>query len=127
MPFNIYPYNFYILYGAIGLVVLFLILLLIKVIGLGKAVGAYAPQLNRLSARVEYTSIKAAAIQEKQAEDAKKNKWMKLAMPILLAVYEVYKSDPELTGIMGYKDAVLRYVKQQKDDRKLADRLRKLL
>jgi len=124
---SLYPWNYYILYAAIGLTVLVLIVLLSHVITLLKGIKAMNPTINDIQLQSQLMNIKTTAMQEKKEEDAKKNKWMKLLIPIVLAIIGIYMKDPDLHGVSGIKEASKRYYKGVKDERQFASKIKKAL
>lgn len=101
MP-NIYPYNYWILYAAIAVLIITIILSLLQIAKMAKdMMGFLQPKTEKLQRNLTLAKIKMDVMSEKKAADAKKNKYIMLAMPILLAVYQQYQKDDEATGVQG--------------------------
>ena len=124
---NLAPYNYWVLYAAIAAVVVSLIILAKKAMEIPKAVKEFDPYTTKMKRNIQLLQIKTGAMQEKKQEDEKKNKALKIALPILLSIYEIYKKDDSMKGISGFKDAALAYVQRGKDDKALAKRLKKIM
>lgn len=85
------------------------------------------PQLQSIQKQSQWIEIKTSAISEKKEEDRKKNKYLKLLLPIVLAIHSIYKKDEDLHGVGGYAKATKRYVHQQNEEKKLFKRFEKYL
>ncbi len=127
LNFNITPYNYWVLYAAIAAVVVSLLILAKKALAIPKAIKEFDPYTSRMQRNLQVMQIKTTAMNEKKQEDAKKNKLLKMALPVLLAIYEIYKKDDSMKGVKGFKDAALAYVNQGKADKALAKRLKKIM
>jgi hypothetical protein len=124
MP-NLYPYNYWILYAAIAVLVIYTILSLVKIAGMAKEMLAFLkPRTDKLQRELTLMQIKTEAMAEKKAEDAKKNKWIKLAMPILLAIYSTYRKDEEAHGPSGYVKAARTYFNNRNEEQKFIKKIR---
>lgn len=127
MP-NLYPYNYWILYAAIAVLVIYTIVCLLKIAGMAKDMLAFLkPRTDKLQRELTLMKIKTEAMAEKKAEDAKKNKWLKLAMPILLAIYSTYRKDEEAHGPSGYVKAAKTYFTRQSEEKKFIKKVRAAL
>lgn len=101
MP-DIYPYNYWILYAAIAALILTIIISLVQISKMAKEMMNFLqPKTAKLERNMKLMQIKMEALNEKKAENAKKNKYITLALPILLAVYQQYSKDDEANGIDG--------------------------
>ena len=101
MP-NIYPYNYWILYAAIAALILTIIISLVQIARMAKEMMNFLqPRTAKLERDMKLMQIKMEVMNEKKAENAKKNKYIALALPILLAVYQQYSKDDEAKGIDG--------------------------
>ena len=128
MQFSLKPYNYYILYASIALLGLFLILTALKALKALKEIKAATdPYTASLNKNLKLMSIKTEAMAEKKAEDAKKNKYIKIAIPILLAIQKVYQSNDSMVGPKGYVEAAQKYFKDQKSEKDLIAKIRKAL
>ncbi|MDO4520553.1 MAG: hypothetical protein Q4D59_08715 [Erysipelotrichaceae bacterium] len=124
MP-NIYPYNYWILYAAIAVLVITLIVSLVKIAGMAKEMIAFiTPRTEMLQRKATLTQIKLDAMAEKKAEDAKKNKVLKMVMPILLAIYSIYRKDDEASGPSGYVKAAKTYFNDRSEEQKFIKKIR---
>ena len=124
MP-NIYPYNYWILYAAIAVLVITLIVSLVKIAGMAKEMIAFiTPRTEMLQRKAQITQIKLDAMAEKKAEDAKKNKVLKMVMPILLAIYSIYRKDDEASGPSGYVKAAKTYFNDRSEEQKFIKKIR---
>ncbi len=127
MP-NLYPYNYWILYAAIAVLVIYTIVCLLKIAGMAKDMLAFLkPRTDKLQRELTLMQIKTEAMAEKKAEDAKKNKWLKLAMPILLAIYSTYRKDEEAHGPKGYVKAAKKYFNDRNEEQKFIKKVRAAL
>ncbi len=101
MP-DIYPYNYWILYAAIAALILTIIISLVQIARMAKEMMNFLqPRTAKLERDMKLMQIKMEVMNEKKAENAKKNKYIALALPILLAVYQQYSKDDEAKGIDG--------------------------
>lgn len=101
MP-DIYPYNYWILYAAIAALILTIIISLVQIARKAKEMMNFLqPRTAKLERNMKLMQIKMEAMNEKKAENAKKNKYIALALPVLLAVYQQYSKDDEAKGIDG--------------------------
>ncbi len=101
MP-DIYPYNYWILYAAIAALILTIIISLVQIARMAKEMMNFLqPRTAKLERNMKLMQIKMEVMNEKKAENAKKNKYIALALPILLAVYQQYSKDDEAKGIDG--------------------------
>ena len=101
MP-DIYPYNYWILYAAIAALILTIIISLVQIARMAKEMMNFLqPKTAKLERNMKLMQIKMEVMNEKKAENAKKNKYIALALPILLAVYQQYSKDDEAKGIDG--------------------------
>ena len=88
MP-DIYPYNYWILYAAIAALILTIIISLVQIARMAKEMMNFLqPRTAKLERNMKLMQIKMEAMNEKKAENAKKNKYIALALPVLLAVYQ---------------------------------------
>ena len=127
MPITLSPYNHYIFIASIALVIVFLVLLALKAVDLLKAVKEKQPVLDNIQRNVTLMQIKTEAMNEKKAEDAAKNKYFKIALPILLAIYQTYRKNPQMQGPKGFVEASKEYFNKQKSEKDLAKRIKSLI
>ena len=127
MP-NIYPYNYWILYAAITALVITIIVSLVKIAGMAKEMMAFLkPKVDKLQREATLAQIKMNAMAEKKAEDEKKNKYLKLALPILLAIYSIYRKDETASGPQGYIKAAKTYFNTRSEEQKFIKKVRSAL
>lgn len=127
MNVNLYPYNYWILYAAIGLTLICIIALLMKLLKTAKTLKAMTPQLEHMNQQLKLASIKAEAVSEKSEADMKRIKPLLTALPILLAINSIYNKDDELEGIKGYGTAARKYVEKKSSEQQLAKAVSKIL
>lgn len=99
MKINLYPYNMYALYIAIGLLVLFLIYTLVKTGPLLNALNRLTPQLEHISKNSESLNEKLSALQPKE----KKKKLSPQEMFNLLLLYSAIRKDYKKKETKGFK------------------------
>ncbi len=66
---------------------------------------------------IELSQIKIQSIKEKYKEDHKNDKYYKILIPILLAIYSTYQNDDELKGFKGYRTATKKVIKNKMQKR----------
>ena len=106
MKMNLYPWNYYILYASILLLVIFIVLTAMKALGLLKEVQNLQKGTEPMQRSLTLMQIKMEAMNEKKAEQKQKNKILMAAIPVLLAVQKAYSSDDSLEGVKGYAGAL---------------------
>lgn len=116
MNLQLYPYNLWILYGAIVLLVIFLIMTLLKLLNFLKVVQSKQPQLQLIQDRVMASQQKVESINQKIAQTQKKISPLIKALPILLAIQKIYDMTDD-NGIKGYRTATSKYFNQQKNQK----------
>lgn len=121
MGLNLYPYNYYILWAAVIALVIMLVLTMVHAVHLLKAVQEKKPVLDNIQKNVQLAKIKTEAMKEKKEEDKKKDRWLKVALPFVLAIYEAYKQDDESHGIKGYKKAAKKVFADRKYQKRMQD------
>ena len=85
------PYNYYILLGAAGLLLVFLIVTIAKTLGCLKTVNELNTKLEPIKVKGTLLSIKSEVIKEKAEADSKTNGLILKLIPVLLAINTVYK------------------------------------
>lgn len=105
MKINLEPYNYYILYIAIILLIICLVITCMKALSLIKEINTKKPAFENINHDVQLAKIKTEAMKEKKEESHKNDKYLKVLLPILLAIYTTYRDDDELHGIKGYRKA----------------------
>lgn len=123
MP-NIYPYNYWILYAAIAVLIITLIVSLVQMAKMAKEMNSFLqPRTDKLQRDMKLMQIKIDVMNEKKAADAKKNKYIALALPILLAVYQTYKNDDEANGPQGVIKAARTVMNNRNEEAKLIKKI----
>lgn len=123
MP-DIYPYNFYILYAAIAALVVVIIVSALQMAKMAKsAVNELKPKTDHLQKNLTLMQIKMDVMNEKKAADAAKNKYIMLALPILLAVYQAYQKDDEAVGAKGVVKAARTVMNSRSEEAKLIKKI----
>lgn len=125
MLINLSPYNHWILYAAMLMLLIFLIMTGVKAASLLNAVKNYKPQFDSIQKNVTLAKIKTDAMQEKKKEDDAKNKKWKVLLPILLAIKHTYDEDASLNGAKGMAKAATKVVHDQNEQRKLFAQFKK--
>ena len=123
MKMNLYPWNYYILYASILLLVIFIVLTAMKALGLLKEVQNLQKGTEPMQRSLTLMQIKMEAMNEKKAEQKQKNKILMAAIPVLLAVQKAYSSDDSLEGVKGYAGAL----KKVAGDKTVLDKVKKSL
>ncbi|MCR4951233.1 MAG: hypothetical protein K6A40_07915 [Solobacterium sp.] len=123
MKMNLYPWNYYILYASILLLVIFIVLTGLKALALLKEVQNVQNATEPMQRSLALMQIKMDAMNEKKAEQRQKNKILMAAIPVLLAMQKVYSSDDTLEGVKGYAGALKRVA----GDKAVIDKVKKSL
>lgn len=122
--FMIEPYNYYVLYASLILLIIFLVYTIVKAGHLLKTVSAMKASVKPVNDNITLAKIKLEAMQEKKAEDRKKNKAASVVIPFLLLAYRLYKDDDELHGWKGYKKAAGRAMRLEKEEKRILSKLK---
>ena len=123
---NLYPYNLYVLYASIALLILFLVLTVTKLMPLAQAANALKPSTERMTANLNDMSKKATALGEKVSKAVK---LIKTALPWLLllkAANDLY-NDSDEDGIREFGRSTVKAYKKREDEKKLAKNVAKIL
>ncbi len=123
---NLAPYNRYVLYASMLLVAVMLIILLTKLLDLKKTIDGKMPLINKMTKQAELSAIKLEAVNEKKAEDKKKNRVWNIALPIVLAIYHNYGKVEE-NGVKGVFKSTKRIASDEKERNKLIAKVRKAM
>lgn len=113
MHLNLYPLNLYILCISACLVILFLIITFMHLNTFEKTLKKEQTVVNNIQHQFDLSQIKVQAISEKYKEDHKNDKYYKILIPILLAIYSTYQNDDELKGFKGYRTATKKVIKKK--------------
>lgn len=105
MNMNLYPYSLYIVLICCICVIVCICITLSHLSKLSNTLQK--TQITNDNIKLHYLNlkIKHEAIQEKKQEAHKNDKYYKLLLPILLAIYHTYQSDDSLKGFKGYRKA----------------------
>ena len=122
--FDFSPYNYWVLYFAIGLTVVFLFMTLGKLLALGKAVQAYKPQLDTIQNNVRLSAVKAQAVAGRTKQIMGIVKPALAAVGLLLAIKAVYDKTDD-NGVSGFTLATNSVLAQRNAKRNLIKNIRK--
>lgn len=81
---NLYPYNFWILYGTIAITIIAFILIISKLFNLIKKINIYQPQINNINVNVNNINIKKNIVEN--SINSKVNT-VKKFLPYLISLY----------------------------------------
>ena len=125
MEFSLYPFNYYVLYFSIGLLLVFMVLTVKKLLTIPKTLAESKPLLDVISNQAKLASLKTEAMNEKKKETEKYTKILAAAAPVLLAVVSIYKKNDDYKGVNGMVQAVKAYIRNDSAEKKLIRRIRK--
>lgn len=120
--FSLEPFNYWILWIACFILAIVIIYTGAKAAGLLKNVNVLKEKTETIQKQVKLASIKAEVLKENKAEKEKKNKPMKIIMPVLLAAWQIYKADDDLKGLKGMRKAAASVIRNDRDERKIIKR-----
>lgn len=123
---NLYPYNLYVLYASIVLLVIFLILTVTKLMPLAQAANSLKPTTERMTANLNDMSKKATAFGTKLSKAVT---LIKTALPWLLllkAANDLYNESDE-NGVKEFGRSTIKAYKKREDEKKLAKNVAKIL
>lgn len=126
MNINLYPFNLYILYAAIVLLIVFLILTVVKAMPLLKAVGDLKQPLDQMSLRVADVSDKAGKVSSMINSIVSTVKKVVPVLVLLSLANEIYQDSDE-DGIKEFGKSTVKAIQKQQDEKKLAKSIAKLL
>ena len=126
MNLNLYPFNLYILYGAILLLFVFLIMTVMKAMTLLKAVGDLKQPLDQMSVRAADVSNKAGKV---TAMINGITSTVKKLVPVLvlLSLANEFYQDSDENGIKEFGRSTVKAYQKQQEEKKLAKTIAKLL
>ena len=127
MKLNLYPYNYWILWASCLVLALCLVILVSKALNLVKQLKVMQAATEPMQKNLKLMQIKTEAVNEKKAEQQKKNKLLMAAIPILLAVQKAYSADDELHGVKGYTAAAKKVYKTSQDEKTLIAKIKKAM
>lgn len=105
MNINLYPYSLYIVLICCICVIVCLCISLKHLSTLANTLQANKKTAQLISYHYTNIQIKRSALKEKKIESHKNDKYYKILIPILLAIYHTYQSDDSLKGFKGYRKA----------------------
>ncbi len=126
MNLNLYPFNLYILYAAIVLLIVFLILTVVKAMPLLRAVGDLKQPLDQMSLRVADVSDKAGKVTSMINGIISTVKKVVPVLVLLSLANEIYQDSDE-DGIKEFGKSTVKAIQKQQDEKKLAKSIAKLL
>lgn len=126
MNINLYPFNLYILYAAIVLLIVFLILTVVKAMPLLRAVGNLKQPLDQMSLRVADVSDKAGKVTSMINGIISTVKKVVPVLVLLSLANEIYQDSDE-DGIKEFGKSTVKAIQKQQDEKKLAKSIAKLL
>ena len=122
MNINLAPYNWYIFYGALALLVVFLVVLVAHALPLAKEMKKYSDDISSIRKNVELTKIKTEAIRETKQASKKNDKAMN-ALLLLLAIHKAYR-DKDHHSPRSYLDTAAEVLQKRKAKADLFNSLR---
>ncbi|HAE15094.1 MAG: hypothetical protein IKF00_13515 [Solobacterium sp.] len=126
MNINLFPFNFYIFYAAIVLLIIFLVMTVVKAMPLLKALGDLKQPLEQMSTRVADVSEKAGKVTAMVNSIVSTVKKVVPIMVLLSLANEFYQ-DSEENGIKEFGRSTVKAIQKQQDEKKLAKNIAKLL
>jgi len=126
MNINLFPFNFYIFYAAIVLLIIFLVMTVVKAMSLLKALGDLKQPLEQMSTRVADVSEKAGKVTAMVNTIVSTVKKVVPIMVLLSLANEFYQ-DSEENGIKEFGRSTVKAIQKQQDEKKLAKNIAKLL
>ena len=122
--FNFAPYNFWILYASIAILVITIFTTLSKVLKLGKAVNAYKPQIANIQKNVQRSTVKAQAVAGRLNQIMSIVKPAIAAMSLILAAKALYDKREE-NGIGEFTKATSDVIASRASKRNFVNAVRK--
>ncbi len=126
MNISLYPFNMYILYASIVLLVVCLLMLVMHLKPLLGALGEWKAPLDNVNRNVADMTAKTDRISKKVSKGVNT---IKKAMPVILllaAANEYYKASDE-NGIKEFGRSAVRVYKDKEEQKKLAKAVAKLI
>lgn len=120
--FSLEPYNHWILWISLVILAMFIIYTGARAAGLLKNVNALQTKTENIQKQVKLASIKVEVLKENKAEKEKKNKPFKIIMPVVLATWQLYKTDDNLKGLKGMRKAAASVVRNEREQKKFIKR-----
>lgn len=120
--FSLEPYNHWILWISLVVLAIFIIYTGTRTAGLLKNINALQTKTENIQKQVKLASIKVEVLKENKAEKEKKNKPFKIIMPVVLATWQLYKTDDNLKGLKGIRKAAASVVRNEREQKKFIKR-----
>ena len=122
MNINLAPYNWYIFFGALALLIIFGIVTVVRALPLVKDLKAHKPEMDNISKNIELTKIKTGAIKETKEASRKSDKALS-SLLLLLAIHKAYKAKDE-RGPRAYMDTAAEVLQRRRAKADLFSSLR---
>lgn len=122
MNINLAPYNWYIFYGALALLVVFLAVLVVHDLPLMKEVKKHSDDFSSIRKNAELAKIKTEALRETKQASKKNDKAMS-ALLLLLAIHKAYR-DKDQHSPRSYLDTAAEVMQKRKAKADLFNSLR---
>ena len=122
MNINLAPYNWYIFYGALALLIIFLVVLVVHALPLMKEMKSHSDDFSSIRTNIELTKIKTEAIKETKQASKKNDKAMS-ALLLLLAIHKAYR-DKDHHDPHSYLDTAAEVLQKRKAKADLFNSLR---
>ena len=126
MSIDLYPFNYYVLYASILLLLVFLVLTILRLSPLLKALGEWKEPVGNLTKNVSASSDKVNRISKKVTANVNKVKKILPVLLILAAANEYYKRSDE-DGLKEFTRSTMKAIKDKEDQKKLAKAVAKIL
>ncbi len=126
MNFNLYPYNYWILYLSIAMVVVFLILLLTHALKLLKTLGSLQIAAQSLQTRMDHINADMKILQKKRDPLPVDPKKVLAAWLLFRAIRKEYKNTPE-RGIKGISKSTVKVLEKRNRTDSIQKEIRKIL
>ncbi len=126
MNLNLYPYNYWILYLSIALVVVFLIILLMHALKLLKTLGTLQTAADSLQTRMNHINADLEILQKKRDPLPVDPKKVLAAWLLFRAIRKEYKNTPE-RGIKGISKSAVKVIEKRNRSESLQKEIKKIL
>lgn len=120
---NLNPYNWYIFFVALELLIVFGIITVVRSLPLIRELKAHKPEMDNIKKNIEHTKIKTGAIKETK-ETSKKNDKALSSLLLLWAIHKAYKAKDE-RGPRAYMDTAAEVLQKRNAKADLFSSLRR--
>lgn len=120
---NLNPYNWYIFFVALALLIVFGIITVVRSLPLIRELKAHKPEMDNIKKNIEHTKIKTGAIKETK-ETSKKNDKALSSLLLLWAIHKAYKAKDE-RGPRAYMDTAAEVLQKRNAKADLFSSLRR--